>query len=660
MINSATTPVNAPVNPLVDMPISPRLDTPSQKDSINQDNNQSENSQNDNNQSDTQTFDTLGLACPILSALKSAGYTTPTPIQAQAIPLAIDGKDLLLSAQTGSGKTAAFVLPILHKLASDTTTDKKAPIQTRAVILTPTRELAMQVQDNVRKYANALRGVFSVPLVGGTSYTGQIRALKKGVQIIIATPGRFIDHLNSGRIDLSCVDTLVLDEADRMLDMGFSDDINTIVDAMPDTRQTVMSSATWDGMVGKIAQNYTNNPTKIAIEVESAHIEESVFFCDDFHHKNAILADILNNPEITQAVIFTATKRSTEELAERLNTLGHKSHYLHGDLPQGKRNRIVSDIKSKKAKLLIATDVAARGIDIAGISHVINYDLPRQAEDYVHRIGRSGRAGRSGVAYNLCSIDDKNLLSAINRYLSRTMTISAIEGLEPVKNTGLKSDRYGDTRKKSTKNSRFKGGGKSRFDDRKTDGYRTQRTSDSNPRRTRDTDSQSRFDNKNRFKTFDSNNQPHSDRYYSRDDRANRSNDKSFNGNDKSFNASRTGSSFGERATSGRFDNKPYAKKDNGFKDRNFKDNGFKDNGFKGSNFKESGFKESRFKESGVKESGFKSRAFDSKSFKDKPFKDQKDKSFGDFKSKPKGEFRAKKQPSESVFHTKKRRFGDE
>lgn len=621
MLNSTI----APVNPLVDMPIGPRLDTPSQKDSINQDNNKSENSQNDNNQSDTQTFDTLGLARPILSALKSAGYTTPTPIQAQAIPLAIDGKDLLLSAQTGSGKTAAFVLPILHKLASDTTTDKKAPIQTRAVILTPTRELAMQVQDNVRKYANALRGVFSVPLVGGTSYTGQIRALKKGVQIIIATPGRFIDHLNSGRIDLSHIDTLVLDEADRMLDMGFSDDIDTIVDAMPDTRQTVMSSATWDGMVGKIAQNYTNNPTKIAIEVESAHIEESVFFCDDFHHKNAILADILNNPEITQAVIFTATKRSTEELAERLNDLGHKSHYLHGDLPQGKRNRIVSDIKSKKAKLLIATDVAARGIDIAGISHVINYDLPRQAEDYVHRIGRSGRAGRSGVAYNLCSIDDKNLLSAINRYLSRTMTISTIDGLEPVKNTGLKSDRYGDTRKKNPKNSRFKGGGKSRFDDRKTDGYRTQRTSDSNPRRTRD-------------------------------DRANRSNDKSFNGNDKSFNASRTGSSFGERATSGRFDSKPYAKKDNGFKDRNFKDSGFRDNGFK----KDSNFKDNRFKENSFKDNGFKNRAFDSKSFKDKPFKDQKDKSFGEFKSKPKGEFRAKKQPSESVFHTKKRRFGDE
>lgn len=400
---------------------------------------------------DSLGFDSLGLARPILSALKSAGYSTPTPIQAQAIPLSIDGRDLLLSAQTGSGKTAAFVLPILHKIAS-----QKPAIGTQAVILTPTRELAMQVYDNVRKYSNAMRGVFSIALVGGTSYSGQIRALKKGVQVIIATPGRFIDHLNAGRIDLSNITTLVLDEADRMLDMGFSDDINTIVNAMPKSRQTVMSSATWDGMVGQIAQNYTNNPTKIAIEVQSAHIEESVYFCDDFQHKNAILADILNNPAISQAMIFTATKRSTEELAHRLNELGHKSHYLHGDLPQGKRNRIVSDIKSKKAKLLIATDVAARGIDIAGISHVINYDMPRQAEDYVHRIGRSGRAGRSGVAMNLCSIDDKNLLFAINRYLSRPMSVATIDGLEPTKNTGL------ERKKDSTRHSK-KSFGKNRF-----------------------------------------------------------------------------------------------------------------------------------------------------------------------------------------------------
>lgn len=385
----------------------------------------------------TLKFDDLNLARPILSALKSAGYITPTPIQAQAIPAAMSGRDLLLSAQTGSGKTAAFVLPILHKLSNSVSTDRHANKPVMAVILTPTRELAMQVQDNVRKYSSAMRGVFSTSLVGGTSYVGQIRALKKGVQIIIATPGRFIDHLQSERIDLSALQMLVLDEADRMLDMGFSDDINTILSAMPKGRQTIMSSATWDGAVGKIAESYTNNPIKIAIQVESAHIEESVYFCDDFQHKNAILSQILQNPDISQAVIFAATKRSTEELAERLNDSGIKAHYLHGDLPQGKRNRIVSDIKSKKAKLLIATDVAARGIDIAGISHVINYDLPRQAEDYVHRIGRSGRAGRTGVALNLCSIDDKNLLFAINRYLDRTMKVESFEGLEPIKNTGM-------------------------------------------------------------------------------------------------------------------------------------------------------------------------------------------------------------------------------
>lgn len=402
------------------------------------------------------SFDDLKLAPSILSALKSAGYTMPTPIQAQAIPLAIQGGDLLLSAQTGSGKTAAFVLPILHKLATNASTNRQAPKPIMAVILTPTRELAMQVQDNVRKYSQTMRGVFSASLVGGTSYVNQIRALKKGVQIIIATPGRFIDHLQSERMDLSSVEMLVLDEADRMLDMGFSDDINTILSAMPASRQTIMSSATWDGAVGKIAENYTNSPSKIVIAVESAHIDESVYFCDDFHHKNAILAQILQNPDISQAVIFASTKRSTEELAERLNDSGVKAHYLHGDLPQGKRNRIVADIKSKKAKFLIATDVAARGIDIAGISHVINYDLPRQAEDYVHRIGRSGRAGRSGVALNLCSIDDKHLLFAINRYLNRSMKIESFAGLEPVKNTGMERNPKQKQKQKQSKSTNYR------------------------------------------------------------------------------------------------------------------------------------------------------------------------------------------------------------
>lgn len=399
----------------------------------------------------TPTFADLNLAKPLLKALGKSGYATPTPIQLQSIPPSLNGQDLLLSAQTGSGKTAAFVLPILHRLA---TAPKPEPIYhtpltdddnkgtrrrkkayqkpaVQAVILTPTRELALQVQNSVRTYGEFLNGVFSVPLVGGSDYRGQIRALTKGVQIIVATPGRFIDHLNSGRIDLSSVKTLVLDEADRMLDMGFAEDIETILGAMPKTRQTIMSSATWDGQVGKIAESFTNNPAKVSIKVESAHIDESVYFCDDFRHKNDILYSILNDDEIAQAVIFVATKMSSERLAQDLIEKGHTAHYLHGDLPQGKRNRVVKDIKDKKCRFLIATDVAARGIDIAGISHVINYDLPRQAEDYVHRIGRSGRAGRTGVAMSLCSRDDRHLLSAIDRYLKRQMRVEMIDGLEP-------------------------------------------------------------------------------------------------------------------------------------------------------------------------------------------------------------------------------------
>lgn len=386
------------------------------------------------------TFADLDLAAPILGALQSAGYVYPTPIQAQAIPPSMAGQDLLLSAQTGSGKTAAFVLPILDRLAksksqaSYSNQVKPSPKGVSAVILTPTRELALQVHDSVRRYGERLKNIFSVVLVGGAPYGGQIRALKKGVQIIVATPGRFIDHLNDGRIDLDDLQTLVLDEADRMLDMGFSDAISTILTATPNDRQTIMSSATWDGQVGKIAESFTTNPKRVAIKVESAHIEESVYFCDDFRHKNDILYQVLNNPNIDQAVIFASTKMSTEKLANDLVEKGYKARYLHGDLPQGKRNRIVADVKAGKCQFLVATDVAARGIDIASISHVVNYDLPRQAEDYVHRIGRCGRAGRTGTAINLCSVDDRSQFFAINRYLGREMTVDVLAGLEPKRN----------------------------------------------------------------------------------------------------------------------------------------------------------------------------------------------------------------------------------
>ena len=249
-------------------------------------------------------FSDLGLNKPILKALTKSGYTTPTPIQAKAIPHALNGRDLLLSAQAGSGKTAAFVLPVLDKMSRKPTIEKHV----QALILTPTRELALQVQDSVRRYGDGMRHMFSVPLVGGAPYGGQLRALKKGVQVIIATPGRLIDHMREGRVDLSKLDMLILDEADRMLDMGFADDIKEILKNTPKTRQTVMSSATWDGAVGKIAESFTVNPEKVSIKVESAHIDESVYYCDDFNHKNTILLQVLSNPEIKQAVIFAATK----------------------------------------------------------------------------------------------------------------------------------------------------------------------------------------------------------------------------------------------------------------------------------------------------------------------------------------------------------------
>ncbi|MGP5121096.1 DEAD/DEAH box helicase [Psychrobacter alimentarius] len=401
------------------------------------------------------TFTDLGIAKPILTALDRSGYTNPTPIQAQAIPFALEGRDLLLSAQTGSGKTAAFVIPVLDRLSRATSFDKL----TKALILTPTRELAQQVHDSVRTYSKDMRGLFCVPLVGGAPYNGQITALKKGVQVIVATPGRLLDHINAGRVDLSNLEVLVLDEADRMLDMGFADDISDILRAAPVDRQTIMCSATWDGPVGKIAASFTKNPERVSIKVESAHIEEKVYYCDDFDHKNRLLDKIVCQQDMDQIIIFAATKRSTEKLAKQLQEAGHKASFLHGDLPQSKRNRIVQDLRNGKVKILVATDVAARGLDIPAISHVINYDLPRQTEDYVHRIGRCGRAGRTGIAISLCSMDDRPQLNAINRYLDRKMEVCVIEGMEP-KKTYVPSENKGNGRGRGR--GRSNGGGQCR------------------------------------------------------------------------------------------------------------------------------------------------------------------------------------------------------
>ena len=368
----------------------------------------------------------------ILSALTAAGYTSPTPIQAQAIPPALAHKDIMASAQTGSGKTAAFLLPTLQRLTARSEKPGKGP---RALVLTPTRELAAQVEKNAQTYAQNMRWFRTVSLVGGTSFGQQIRVLSKPVDLIVATPGRLMDHMRSGRISFDRLEVLVLDEADRMLDMGFIEDIETIVAATPKERQTLLFSATWDGAVGQLARNLTRNPESITVERvdNQGKIEEQLLYCDDKNHKNRLLNHILRDANIDQCVIFTSTKVMTEQLADELYEKGFSANCLHGDMPQGWRNRTLMDLRKGRIKILVATDVAARGIDVPSITHVINYDLPKQAEDYVHRIGRTGRAGRTGLAITFSEVNEYIKVHKIERYINRKLPEMTVEGMEPTR-----------------------------------------------------------------------------------------------------------------------------------------------------------------------------------------------------------------------------------
>ena len=377
-------------------------------------------------------FDALQLDPAILRALQSAGYDSPTPVQAQAVPAALAGRDLMASAQTGSGKTAAFLLPALQKMIRRSDKPGKGP---RVLVLTPTRELAMQVEKNAQLYAQNMKWLRSATLVGGAGFGFQIKALSRPIDLIVATPGRLMDHMRAGRIDFDRLEVLVLDEADRMLDMGFIDDIKTIVAATPDSRQTLLFSATWDGEVGKLARNLTKNPEVIEIERvdEQGKIEEQLLYCDDKNHKNRLLDHILRDANIDQCVIFTATKAMSEQLADELYEKGFAANCLHGDMPQGWRNRTLNDLRRGRTKILVATDVAARGIDVPTITHVINYDLPKQAEDYVHRIGRTGRAGRTGIAISFADAREYMLVHKIERYLGRKLPETAIPGMEPTR-----------------------------------------------------------------------------------------------------------------------------------------------------------------------------------------------------------------------------------
>ncbi|MDR5750421.1 MULTISPECIES: DEAD/DEAH box helicase [unclassified Caballeronia] len=398
------------------------------------------------------SFESLGLSADIVSALTAAGYQVPTPVQQRAIPAALAGRDLLVSSPTGSGKTAAFMLPAierfsqLEKLAASQPREPRDPnarpqrrqqpvARPSLLVLTPTRELAMQVTAAATTYGKHLRRLRTVSILGGVAYGQQLMLLAKNPEILVATPGRLLDHLERGRIDLSNLTMLVLDEADRMLDMGFIDDIETIVAATPASRQTLLFSATIDGKIGSLTGRLLKDPERIEIvqKLEAKNIAQTVHFVDDRDHKDRLLDHLLRDAELDQAIVFTATKNDADQLAIRLADAGFESAALHGDLPQGARNRTIRALRERRVRVLVATDVAARGIDIPGITHVFNYDLPKFAEDYVHRIGRTGRAGRSGIAVSLVHHAEQGALKRIERFVRAPLPVNVIAGFEPRK-----------------------------------------------------------------------------------------------------------------------------------------------------------------------------------------------------------------------------------
>ncbi len=376
------------------------------------------------------SFSELNLEPSLLRALDACGFTSPTDIQSEAIPVALQGRDLMASAQTGTGKTAAFVLPTLHRLLAN----KPAPgIGPRVLVLTPTRELATQVTDAIRDMGKFCR-LRSATVVGGTPYPPQIKMLRQPLDLLVATPGRLIDHFESGRLDFSRLEILILDEADRMLDMGFIDDVERIAAALPAKRQTLLFSATLEGEVRNVAKRLLNEPHRIQIAgVKTNHdsIDQHIHQADDLRHKHALLAHHLEQKAVSQAVIFTATKRSADDLAKSLREQGYRSAALHGDMNQGARRRTIDRMHRGQCRILVATDVAARGLDIKGLSHVFNFDLPMVAEDYVHRIGRTGRGGASGKAVSLVGPQDWDKLARIERLTGSRLSRIVLDGLEP-------------------------------------------------------------------------------------------------------------------------------------------------------------------------------------------------------------------------------------
>ncbi len=379
-------------------------------------------------------FDTLGLLPELLRAVQEKGYAIPTPIQAQAIPIILQGRDLMAGAQTGTGKTAAFTLPLLQRLAahgSTSTSPARHPI--RALILTPTRELAMQVEESVRTYGKYLP-LRSTSIFGGVNINPQTQALRKGVEIVVATPGRLMDHYQQGNLRFDQLEVLVLDEADRMLDMGFIRDIRKILALLPVSRQNILCSATFGGDIRELATGLLKNPASVDVAPQNSAAAErvkQVVHPVDRERKRALLSHLILSRNMDQVLVFTRTKHGANRLSEQLEKDGIASSAIHGNKSQPQRIKALSDFKQGNIQVLVATDIAARGLDIDQLPHVVNFELPQVAEDYVHRIGRTGRAGSEGEALSLVCVDEHKLLKDVEHLLKRPIHAQVVPGFAP-------------------------------------------------------------------------------------------------------------------------------------------------------------------------------------------------------------------------------------
>lgn len=388
-------------------------------------------------------FNDLGLMSELCQAVSEQGYTQPTPIQAKAIPVVLKGGDILAGAQTGTGKTAGFTLPLLQRLSAQKPVGKKRPV--RALVITPTRELAAQVAESIKLYGKHLP-LRSAVIFGGVKINPQIQTLRQGVDILVATPGRLLDHVSQRTLDLSKVEILVLDEADRMLDMGFLPDIRKILALLPKHRQSLLFSATFSSDIKRLADSLLNKPVLIEVARRNTAAESvtQVVHHVDKKRKRELLSFLIGSHNWQQVLVFTRTRHGANRLSQQLERDGIRSTAIHGNKSQGARTKALADFKRGAVRVLVATDIAARGLDIDQLPHVVNFELPNIAEDYIHRIGRTGRAGNDGEAVSLVSIDEKKLLGDIERLLKRKISVEQTAGFEPDPSIRAESPKKGN------------------------------------------------------------------------------------------------------------------------------------------------------------------------------------------------------------------------